>query len=159
MNRLNTTSGSLPTGSVALRDIDAGIWGDCADLQVTDDQAQFVAPTTRYLAMCAYDDGPWHPLAVVAESTVAGFVMRAIDAEDNSFWIGGLITDRTLQRRGYGRAAVQVLIDQAAAAGHPSAALSYHPENRAARALYTSLGFVETGEMDVDEIVARLRLT
>ena len=37
----------------------------------------------------------------------------------------------------------------------PSFALSYQPENTAARALYASLGFVETGEQEDDEVVAR----
>ncbi len=144
---------------VELHDIDAQNWEDCADLHVTDHQVQFVAPTTRYLAMCAYGDGPWHPLAVTVDDTVTGFVMRAIDVDDDSLWIGGLITDHCHQRRGYGRAAVQLLIGDAAAAGHTSVALSYQPENRAARALYAALGFVETGELVDDEIVARLKLT
>ena len=34
-------------------------------------------------------------------------------------------------------------------------ALSYSPENTAARELYASLGFVETGEQEDDEVVAR----
>ena len=33
---------------------------------------------------------------------------------------------------------------------------SYKPNNTAARKLYTSLGFVETGLMDDDELIARL---
>ena len=41
--------------------------------------------------------------------------------------------------------------------GCSSAALSYAPENAAARALYASLGFAETGEREDDELVARLR--
>jgi diamine N-acetyltransferase len=35
-------------------------------------------------------------------------------------------------------------------------ALSYAPENRVARDLYLGLGFVESGEVEDDEIVARL---
>ena len=36
--------------------------------------------------------------------------------------------------------------------------LSYEPENAVARELYRSLGFIENGEMDGDEIVAVLKL-
>lgn len=165
----NTTGDGVPDPDVPsapktqrrimLCDIDAGNWGACAELRVTDHQAQFVAPATRYLAMCAYGDSPWHPLAVLADDTVTGFVMRAIDAEENSLWIGGLLIDRAHQRLGYGQSAVGALIRQAAAAGHPSVALSYQPNNQSARGLYASLGFVETGETVDDEVVARLRLT
>ena len=37
-------------------------------------------------------------------------------------------------------------------------ALSYEPENEVAAKLYHSMGFVENGEMDDDEIVAVLKL-
>ena len=36
--------------------------------------------------------------------------------------------------------------------------LSYEPENETARRLYASYGFVETGEMDGEEVIAVLRL-
>jgi len=37
-------------------------------------------------------------------------------------------------------------------------ALSYRPDNTVARGLYASAGFVETGEMEDDEVVARLQV-
>ena len=55
------------------------------------------------------------------------------------------------------RAAVQALAARLAAEGCDSVALSYSPGNAAAHALYRSLGFKETGEMEDDEVVARLR--
>ncbi len=36
--------------------------------------------------------------------------------------------------------------------------LSYEPENEVARQLYSSFGFVETGEMDGEEVIAILKL-
>jgi predicted GNAT superfamily acetyltransferase len=35
-------------------------------------------------------------------------------------------------------------------------ALSYHADNRVAHGLHASLGFVETGEHEADEVVTRL---
>ena len=43
----------------------------------------------------------------------------------------------------------------AAQPGCREVALSYEPENTVARRLYASLGFVETGEQEEDELVAR----
>jgi diamine N-acetyltransferase len=84
-----------------------------------------------------------------------GFVMWAEDT-DKSRWIGGLVIDASLQRQGVGRAAVQALLGRFAA--YPNcheAALSYQPENVAARTLYASLGFIESDEWEDDEVVAR----
>ncbi|WP_330400122.1 N-acetyltransferase [Pseudobutyrivibrio ruminis] len=36
--------------------------------------------------------------------------------------------------------------------------LSYEPENQVAKDLYASFGFVETGDMDGEEIIAVLKL-
>ena len=143
---------------VTLSEVGAGNWRDCAALDVTEDQQAFVAPVTRYLAMCAYGDTPWRPLAVEAGGRVVGFAIWAVDPDDRSYWIGGLVVDAAEQRKGYGRAVVEGLLDRARVGGHPSAALSYQPGNTAARALFAGLGFAETGETDDDEVVARLAL-
>ena len=56
-----------------------------------------------------------------------------------------------------GRAIVAALVERLRDEhGCRSAALSYPAENGVARRLYASIGFVETGEREDDEIVARL---
>jgi diamine N-acetyltransferase len=144
---------------VVLEDVGADNWRACTALEVEQPQLRFVAPVAYYLAMCAYGNGPWHPLAVRVDEEIVGFVMWGIDPADESFWIGGLVIDRRQQRRGYGRAVVTQLLDRAASDGRHEAALSYDPQNKQARSLYASLGFVETGEVEGDETVARKRLT
>jgi diamine N-acetyltransferase len=145
--------------AIALREVGPDNWRACAALEVATDQQDFVAPVTRYLAMCAYGDTPWRPLAVEAGGRIVGFAIWAVDPDDGSFWIGGLVVDRAEQRKGYGRAIVLGLLERARAGGHPSAALSYQPANIAARTLYADLGFTETGEPAEDgEVVARIAL-
>ena len=144
--------------SVTLTPVDAGNWRAVADLGVRDDQRAFVAPVTRYLAMCAYDGGPWQPLAVESGGRAVGFAMEAVDPADDSYWIGGLVIDAAAQGRGFGRATVEAMIARAHASSRSSVALSYHPANGVARRLYASLGFVETGEAEGDEVVGRLLL-
>jgi diamine N-acetyltransferase len=143
---------------VDLRSVTPENWRACADLEVTAEQTAWVAPVTRYLCLCHYGD-IWSPLAVYEDDEVAGFAMWAVDPADLSGWIGGLVIDRRRQRRGLGRATVLALAERLRAQhGCRSCALSYSPDNTAARAFYASLGFVETGEMEDDEVVARLRL-
>jgi diamine N-acetyltransferase len=124
-------------------------------LEVEQSQQRFVAPVAYYLALCAYGESPWQPVAIKVRDQVVGFVMWGIDPEDESFWIGGLVIDRRHQRRGYGRAVVAQLLERAASDGHREAALSYDPQNTLAQSLYANMGFVETGEVVDNETVAR----
>ena len=140
---------------IVLEEVEAGNWRACAGLEVGDEQREFVAPVAYYLALCAYGDSPWRPLAVRARDEIVGFVMWGRDPADGSFWIGGLVIDRSHQRRGYGREVIGQLLDRAAAEGCRSAALSYDPRNTVARSLYAALGFEETGEVEDSESVAR----
>ena len=143
------------TPTIEFRDVDAGNWRTCVDLEVAPEQRGFVSPVARYLCLCHYG-GVWRPLAVYAGDEVVGFVMWAVGTEEDTAWIGGLVIDQARQRKGYGRATVEVLTRRLLATGGcSSCALSYSPGNAAARALYASLGFVETGEMEDDELVAR----
>jgi diamine N-acetyltransferase len=144
---------------VILEDVRADNWRACTALEVAEPQQRFVAPVAYYLSLCAYGGTPWQPLAVRVDEEVVGFVMWGIDPADESFWIGGLVIDRRHQRRGYGRAVVTQLLERAAADGRQEAALTYHPQNTVAQSLYARMGFVETGEVDGDETVARKRLS
>ena len=145
--------------TIELSDVNADNWRACADLEVSDEQRAFVAPVSRYLCLCHYG-GVWRPLAITSSGEVVGFIMWAVDPDDGSGWIGGLVIGREHQRRGYGRAAVVALLERLRREQDcTSAALSYAAENEPARALYSSLGFAETGEREDDEHVARLRFT
>lgn len=142
---------------VELRSVTSANWRACAALSVREDQARYVAPVTYYLCLCTYGD-VWRPLAILRDETVVGFCMWGIDDEDDSAWIGGLLVQPSQQRTGIARAVVAMLIDRfAGRPGCPGMALSYAPGNEAARGLYRSLGFVETGEIvdDPAELVAR----
>ena len=147
------------TPIIELRHLDADNWRACADLEVAPGQREFVSPVARYLCLCHYGD-IWHPLAAYAGEEVVGFVMWAVDPGDQSGWIGGLVIDQARQRRGFGRATVEALTRRLLESGGcSSCALSYSPGNSVARDLYLSLGFVETGETEDDELVARLSPT
>jgi diamine N-acetyltransferase len=143
---------------VILEEVGADNWRACTALEVAEEQRRFVAPVAYYLALCAYGGTPWRPLAVRVDEEIVGFVMWGIDPEDESSWIGGLVIDRRHQRRGYGRAVVTQLLERAVSDGRREAALTYLPDNTVARSLYARMGFVETGELDGDEVVARKRL-
>ncbi len=144
------------TPRVRVRRVDSDNWRAVSALEVTSEQRAFVAEPSYYLALCCY--GTWNPLAIYLGGTVVGFLMWGID-DDKSCWLGGILIDRAQQRQGYGRAAVKEAIAVLSEQNDvPEFALSYQPGNAVARGLYASMGFVETGETEGDEVVARLRV-
>ena len=79
----------------------------------------------------------------------------------NNYSIWRLMIDKRYQKRGYGREAIKLALDfiRTWPCGKAEyCSLSYEPENNVARELYRSLGFMENGEMDGDEIVAVMKL-
>lgn len=145
--------------SITLQPVNRANWRGIAKLTVHEAQQDFVAAPCYYLALCTYDQ-LWQPLAVVLGEQVIGFLMWAIDPADSSCWLGGILIDQSYQGQGYGKQAVQaalaLLHNQH---GYQHFALSYQPANLVAKHLYAALGFVETGEVEGDEVVARLGLT
>lgn len=138
--------------------VDADNWRDVARVKVTPAQEAFVAAPTYYLCLCHYG-GAWNPLAVVHDDEVVGFLMWGVDPEDDSTWLGGVLIDADKQGRGLGAATMRAAIEHLQTEmGSRSFALSYEPTNERARRLYARLGFVETGETEDDEVVARLTL-
>jgi diamine N-acetyltransferase len=147
---------SAASDEIGLQPVTADNWRAVAAVRVRDEQSEFVATPTYYLALCHYGK-LWHPMAICCGKQVVGFLMWAIDPDDGSCWLGGFQIDRDYQGRGIGSKAVRLAIKKLGAeTGATDFALSYDPANAVGRHLYVSVGFVETGETEGDEIVARL---
>jgi diamine N-acetyltransferase len=120
-------------------------------------QELFVTANVRSLAQAAENPAS-HPRALYLDDTLVGFVMYGREP-NGEFWLYRLMIDRDFQRRGLGRRAVALVADLAARDGGPRELyLCVAPSNEGAQALYQSMGFVPTGEVDEDnEVVYRLR--
>jgi diamine N-acetyltransferase len=136
-------------------------WREISRVRATKGQRNWVADVTYYLCLSTFE-GLWQSCGIVDDGATVGHVMWAVDPEDDSHWIGGLVIDRKSQGKGLGRSTVQALLalwedQEPALSGTPytQAALSVAPDNETARALYLSMGFAETGEMSDDELVMR----
>ena len=143
---------------ISLRAITPENFNDIVKMQVNENQKHFVA-SNQYSLAEAYVHPDHFPLAIYADDLPVGFLMYAFWAERQQWWIHRLMTRHEQQGRGYGRAAMKLLIDRMAALpGCREIYISYEPENHVARSLYQSLGFVITGEVVSGEEVARLSL-
>lgn len=151
------------------------IW-EIVDLKVFRSQKNFVADNLLSLAQAYSVQGSEtaaFPFGIYNGKKPVGFLMIGYneaaaycDMEspkilEHNYSIWRLMIDKRYQNRGYGREAIQLALDfiRTFPCGKAEyCSLSYEPENEVAAKLYHSMGFVENGEMDGDEIVAVLKL-
>ena len=149
------------------------VW-DILKLTIEEDQKNFVANNDisiieAYTAIIG--NGYAFPFGIYENETPVGFLMIGFDIDDywddapsiakGNYNLWRLMIDKAYQRRGYGKEAVQLALDfiKSFPCGKAEYCwLSYEPENEAARQLYRSFGFSETGDTDGEELIAVLRL-
>ena len=89
----------------------------------------------------------------------AGFIMCADSPNDEKDpWIWRLLVDREHQGFGVGQFAVKCALDRYRLLGCNQVMTAWKPGPADASGFYKKLGFVETGEMLEDEVVAALKL-
>jgi len=140
--------------SIRLAEITADNWEDVIDLEVFEEQGSFVADNAYSLAEAAYNP---HciPLAIYNGDELVGFMMyHPPYEEDNDYWFFRFMIDKDHQRKGYGKAAMQIILDKIKEdKAHNRVFLSFESENTGAKALYESFGFVPDGRILDNEIV------
>jgi diamine N-acetyltransferase len=145
---------------VTLRDVTADNWEAVTDLELTDEQEDLVADNSYSLAESKFDPHAV-PKAIYAGRKLVGFIMYEPLTEDgrpNDYLIYRFMIDRRQQGKGYGRAALEKLIGEIKAdPAWNRIVICYVEDNAAARKFYRSLGFVETGRDEDNEIIAEIR--
>ena len=153
--------------TVTLRPVTQENWRAVARLEVAEDQRNFVAPNVYSLAEAAYEPG-LAPVAIYADETLIGFALYTPEPFQGDWTftttpyqgelgIVRMMVAKDYQGQGYGRQAMQALIDRMRQlAGGETIILNFIKANIGARRLYENLGFVvyEEGE---DDYWARLR--
>jgi diamine N-acetyltransferase len=145
--------------NISLRPITRDNFEDCCDLEITEDQQAFVASNTFSLAESKFFQ-EFVPLAIYDGDVMVGFLMYGRDELDGEpvWMLLRLMVDYHFQGRGYGRAALQQLIEHVKTkSGCHALYTSIMPGNSIAQNLYSSLGFEETGDLEDGELVLRFR--
>jgi diamine N-acetyltransferase len=130
---------------------------ECARLEVSEDQKQFVARNLATIAW-AYVDPKFTPYAICDGGMVVGLaaVEYILDNEDyDRHWVPRFMIGEQFQGKGYGKLGMQKIIEMIVTQ-HPDCQkvrLSVVPENTGAIQFYKNLGFVETDEKIEDENV------
>jgi histidinol dehydrogenase len=131
-------------------------------LQVAAGQRHLVAPPERSLAQVAYEPRG-RALALFDGDTVVGMMLLYDARQDedkpaNQLCVWRLMVDARFQQRGYGRLAMQWVVDEARRGGYAEVGLSHVDKPGHAGGFYEKLGFAYTGEVDDGERKMRLCL-
>lgn len=129
------------------------------NLAVAESQKHYVADRVTTLARAyAYRNARSCALFVYDGEQAVGMVMYHDDEEDEAYILSEMFIDCRYQGRGYGREAVQMVLDRMRQDGkYQKVLLCYIEGNRAAETLYKSFGF-RTIDRDEDEIIMELSL-
>lgn len=122
-------------------------------LEVAEAQKRFVANSAVLLARAyAYRNQRSRAFLICEDETPVGMGLYYDLDELEVYDFSQLFIDERYQGKGYGRAAVQLVLDELRRDGkYRKVDLCYIEGNEAARRLYASFGFVET-DRDEDEI-------
>lgn len=151
---------------VTLRDVTKANWQECLRLKLAPEQEPFVQPNAYSLAESKFMP-TFVPQAIYARDeasgaeTMVGFVMYGYFPDGEApfgrrHWIFRLMVASDHQGRGYGTAALQLVLDHLEAdPACPDVLIGYVPENAGAARLYTRLGFAPFGAAPWGEMVLR----
>jgi len=150
---------------VHLREVTAGNARALLALRTHRTQQRFVAPMAASFANALAPEVvhgaalvPWLR-GIEADGELVGFVMIAEGTPTSPEpYLWRLLIDRRHQRRGIGSAALRLLFECLRAEGHRALNVSWVPGPGGPAPMYLAMGFAPTGEIDEDEIVARLDL-
>jgi diamine N-acetyltransferase len=154
-------------GEITIRAVTSANWRETLGLSVRPEQQRFISEYSLIAALAlakAYirpGGMIWMPYAIYAGDVMVGFFTLAHEPDTtDQCWLFHFFIDQRYQGRGYGRAAMQHIIELVRREQPQSRMLqlTVHPENFAAQRLYTAAGFQQTGEERWGEPVYQLAL-
>ena len=140
--------------SIKLIEINRRNWEQIISLKVNDEQSNFVASNLYSLVQAKYEP-ECRPLAIYNDKLPVGFIMYVVPSIDqDDYWIYRLMIDKNHQKKGYGKIAMQQVIDIIKQdKDYNKVYISFEPNNLIAKTLYERLGFISTGKIEDGEIV------
>jgi diamine N-acetyltransferase len=141
--------------AISLNPVDKNNWRAMIALKLHEGQETFVAAPAKSLAMCYVrawgEEYDYRPFVISADEVdVVGYVTLVSDpASADDYWIDDIMIDAAHQGKGYGRAALDLVI-RFIGKEYPRCEkiqLTCFRGNDNAAALYESVGFVKTGRM------------
>jgi diamine N-acetyltransferase len=150
-----------PQSTVSLREITAETVKTIIKLSDTlsPPQQNMVAANAVSIAQAHFNQFAWFR-AIYADETPVGFIMIYDNPEKPRYFIWRLMVASPYQKMGFGRHAVEAVIEYVKSRpGAKELLVSCGEGKESPEGFYTRLGFTRTGEMWDEEIVMRLPLS
>lgn len=143
---------------VILNELNQHNYREILKLNVRKDQKQFVATNAISLAQAHFHPEAWYR-GIYADDTPVGFAMLEINTLKPEYYLWRFMIDENHQGKGYGYAAMKLLIAHVKTLPKASEfLLSYIPAEGSPQKFYQKLGFEDTGEVHEGENIMRLSL-
>ena len=147
---------------VELIDLSEDNMKQCFKLKVASDQEQYIASNEDSWKAAKENEKVARPFVLISDGKIVGFTMFAFDENyedpNDRYWLWRLMIDESLQGKGYGTAALRVIIQYFKDHGANNIRLSTKDSNTKALSMYRKAGFRDTGELNDEEIVLQLDL-
>ena len=143
---------------VSLREVTCANLAAILNLSVSENQQGLVASNAKSIAEAHYSDDAWFR-AIYADETPIGFVMLSDVLDKAEYYLWRMMVDAAHQGRGYGRRAVELLIEHVRTRPGATELFTSHVKREGnAGKFYRKLSFAYTGEEHNGELIMRLEL-
>ena len=148
-----------PNAVVSLREITQKTLRPFLNMKVAELQANMVASNAVSIAQAHFEKYAWFR-GIYADDTPVGFIMLYDNPDKPEYFLWRLMIDQKYQVDGYGRKAVEQLIDYVKTRPNATELLVSHVKGMPGNPgpFYQKLGFEYTGEEEDGELVMRLAL-
>ena len=144
---------------INLREITSKNLKSIIDLNVKEDQKDYVASNSVSIAQGHYSKSAWFK-GIFKNDRPVGFVMLDLIEEENKCFLWRFMIDRKYQGKGFGKIALTQVIDFVRSLNlYTYIATSYVPAENGAGGFYKNFGFIDSEEItkefgieDSDEI-------
>ena len=160
---------------IQLKEIDHNNWIQCIELEVLEEQKQFVNPNIFSLAEAYVHSGEKKdaeecyrcmPFVIYNDDEMVGFTMityeKETDYDDKAgYEIYRIMIDKEHQGKGYGKDALQLLLEYIKTFPYGKAESVYaewHPDNIASKRLFEAYDFIVIDTDEDGAVVARMNI-
>ena len=148
-----------PNAAVSLREITQETLRPFLNMKVAESQNNMVAPNAVSIAQAHFEKYAWFR-GIYAGETPVGFVMLYDNSDKPEYFLWRLMIAEDHQGDGYGRKAVELLVNYVKTRPNATELLVSHVKDVPGNPgpFYEKIGFEYTGEEEEGELVMRLRL-